>query len=91
MFTSENWNNDLVAICENWNSGLVFICNTHKVSIYCCLFAIRKVSISITAGTASANTEINVEKATNRRQAGVQSNLPGQPEWPGVERARAVG
>ena len=59
-----------------------------KVSIYCCLFAIRKVSISITAGTASANTEINVEKATNRRQAGVQSNLPGQPEWPGVEGTR---
>jgi hypothetical protein len=30
VFISENWNNDLVAICENWNNGLVFICNTQS-------------------------------------------------------------
>jgi hypothetical protein len=44
-----------VCIGENWNSGLVVICEIGTMVWR--LFAIHKVSISITAGIASANTD----------------------------------
>jgi hypothetical protein len=74
-----------MAWCLFAKIGTMVWCLFAKIeTVVRCLFAIHKVSISITAGIASANTDIKVEKATNRRQAGVQSNLLVQPAWSGV-------